>query len=146
MVFESSMTRTLRPLRWELVSFTRGPLLNKQKEPRAALLKCNAIGQADGRFNISVYPLLCRSRHVFEDGFSMTQPFRFAVVMDPIAKIKFAKDSTLAMLLAAAARGWELTYFEQQDLWLRDGVAMGRGRPLRVFADPARWFELGEAR
>jgi glutathione synthase len=74
----------------------------------------------------------------------MTQPFRFAVVMDPIAKIKFAKDSTLAMLLAAAARGWELTYFEQQDMWLRDGVAMGRGRPLRVFADPARWFELGE--
>jgi glutathione synthase len=67
-----------------------------------------------------------------------------AVVMDPIAKVKFAKDSTLAMLLAAAARGWKLTYFEQSDLFLRDGVALGRGRPLRVFNDPARWFELGE--
>ncbi|HLA70549.1 MAG TPA: hypothetical protein VK624_03495, partial [Steroidobacteraceae bacterium] len=66
-----------------------------------------------------------------------------AVVMDPIAKLKFAKDSTLAMLLSAAARGWKLTYFEQSDLSLRDGVALGRGRPLQVFNDPARWFELG---
>jgi len=66
-----------------------------------------------------------------------------AVVMDPIAKVKFAKDSTLAMLLAAAARGWNITYFEQSDLFLRDGVALGRGHPLQVFNDPARWFELG---
>ncbi|MEJ0086790.1 MAG: glutathione synthase [Pseudomonadota bacterium] len=66
-----------------------------------------------------------------------------AVVMDPIAKVKFAKDSTLAMLLAAAARGWKLTYFEQSDLFLRDGLALGRGRPLQVFNDPAHWFELG---
>jgi glutathione synthase len=64
--------------------------------------------------------------------------------MDPIAKIKFAKDSTLAMLLAAAARGWKLTYFEQSDLFLRDGVALGRGRPLEVFANPEKWFALGE--
>jgi len=74
----------------------------------------------------------------------MQKPPGLAVVMDPIAKVKFAKDSTLAMLLAAAARGWELTYFEQSDLTLRDGVALGRGRPLQVFNDPARWFELGE--
>jgi glutathione synthase len=74
----------------------------------------------------------------------MLKTTRLAVVMDPIAKIKFAKDSTLAMLLAAAARGWQLTYFEQSDLFLRDGVALGRGRDLRVFADPAKWFELGE--
>lgn len=69
-----------------------------------------------------------------------------AVVMDPIADIKFAKDSTLAMLLAAAAQGFDLVYFELGDLWLRDGVACGRGRPLQVFADPTRWFALGEPR
>src|SRR5690349_292691 len=67
-----------------------------------------------------------------------------AVVMDPIAKIKFAKDSTLAMLLAASARGWKLTYFEQSDLFLRDGVALGHGRPLKVHNDSQKWFELGE--
>jgi len=69
---------------------------------------------------------------------------RLAVVMDPIQDIKFAKDSTLAMLLAASARGYQLLYLEQGDLWLRDGVALGRTRPLQVFKDPARWFELGE--
>ena len=74
----------------------------------------------------------------------MPKTTSLAVVMDPIAKIKFAKDSTLAMLLAAAARGWQLTYFEQSDLFLRDGVAYGRGQPLQVFANPQKWFELGE--
>ena len=75
----------------------------------------------------------------------MAQAPRVAVVMDPIDHIKFAKDSTLAMLLAAQARGWPLLYLEQSDLWLRDGVAFGRARPLTVHEDPARWFELGEA-
>jgi glutathione synthase len=73
----------------------------------------------------------------------MTRRVRLAVVMDPIADIKYAKDSTLAMLLAASARGYELTYFEQADLALRDGVAIGRGRTLQVRADPADWFTLG---
>ena len=67
-----------------------------------------------------------------------------AVVMDPIADIKFAKDSTLAMLLAAQADGFDLRYLELGDLMLRDGVALGRTRPLRVFKDTTRWFELGE--
>jgi len=74
----------------------------------------------------------------------MRKALSLAVVMDPIAKIKFAKDSTLAMLLAASARGWKLTYFEQSDLFLRDGVAYGRGRPLEVFNDASRWFALGD--
>jgi glutathione synthase len=69
---------------------------------------------------------------------------RLAVVMDPIADIKYAKDSTLAMLLAASRAGFELYYMELSDLHLRDGVALGRARPLQVFADPQRWFSLGE--
>jgi len=74
----------------------------------------------------------------------MPQTTSLAVVMDPIAKIKYAKDSTLAMLLAAAARGWTLSYLEQADLFLRDGVAYGRARPLKVYANPEKWFDLGE--
>src|ERR1700704_7061391 len=66
--------------------------------------------------------------------------------MDPIGAIKYAKDSTLAMLLAAQARGFELAYLEMQDLLLRDGVALGRVRPLTVTADPKSWFTLGEPR
>jgi len=70
---------------------------------------------------------------------------RLAVVMDPIESIKPAKDTTLAMLLAAQARGWELWYARQEDLRLQDGIAQGRLRPLRVQDDLHRWFELGEA-
>src|SRR5689334_14110395 len=76
----------------------------------------------------------------------MKQPIRLGVVMDPIAQIKYAKDSTLAMLLAARARGFELIYMEQRDLSMRDGKAFARMRPLTVAADPVTWFALGEPR
>jgi len=76
----------------------------------------------------------------------MSSKATLAVVMDPIADVKFAKDSTLAMLWAAAADGFDLLYLELGDLWLRDGVACGRARPLEVFKDPNRWFALGEPR
>jgi len=65
--------------------------------------------------------------------------------MDPIEAIKPAKDSTLAILLAAQARGWDLFYAEQKDLYLRDGVAFGRLAPLKVFEDPKAWFTRGGA-
>jgi glutathione synthase len=73
----------------------------------------------------------------------MSKHIRLAVVMDPIAKLKYAKDTTLAMLLAAQARGWSLHYLELADLRLRDGVAEGRSRELSVAADPQAWYRLG---
>jgi glutathione synthase len=76
----------------------------------------------------------------------MSHPKTLGVVMDPIADIKYAKDSTLAMLLAAQARGFQLLYLEQRDLSLRDGVALGRVRPLTVHANPDDWFSLGDPR
>ncbi|MCB1597941.1 MAG: glutathione synthase, partial [Gammaproteobacteria bacterium] len=57
---------------------------------------------------------------------------RLGVVMDPIAGIAVAKDSTLAMLIEAQRRGHELWYFEQSDLRLRNGEPLGTGRRLRV--------------
>jgi len=70
---------------------------------------------------------------------------RLAVLMDPIASINPAKDSTLAMMLAAQARGFDLHYLEQRDLWVRDGVAMARLRPVTVRDDLRDWYSLGEA-
>jgi len=67
---------------------------------------------------------------------------RLGVVMDPIAGITPAKDSTLAMLLAAQARDWALYYFEQKDLRLMNGEAIGAGCRVRVQDDPVSWFEL----
>lgn len=68
------------------------------------------------------------------------------VVMDPIASIYPHKDSSLAMLLEAQRRGWPIHYMEQQDLFVRDGSAWAYMRPLRVFDDKQRWFELGDPR
>jgi glutathione synthase len=72
-----------------------------------------------------------------------TRVLTIGVVMDPVAGINPAKDSTLAMLRAARDRGHRLRYYELGDLRLRDGVARGQGRELKVFDDANRWFELG---
>lgn len=67
---------------------------------------------------------------------------QLGVVMDPISSINYAKDSTLAMLWEAEARGWELYYFEQKDLLLRDGVPYGYASRLKVYRDATHWFTL----
>lgn len=67
---------------------------------------------------------------------------RLGVVMDSIATINIKKDTTFAMLLAAQARGWIIHYFEQRDLFLRDGQAFGRVRLLQVADDQSGWFSF----
>ncbi len=71
---------------------------------------------------------------------------KIGVVMDPIASINYKKDSTMALLWAAADRGWQLFYMEQHDLFLDQGKAHARLAPLQVFRNPERWFELGDGR
>lgn len=70
-------------------------------------------------------------------------PIRTGIVMDPISGISPAKDSSLAMLLEAQARGHELTYLEMADLKVIEGVACGRGRPLQVRDQTDDWYTLG---
>ncbi|HEY8265996.1 MAG: glutathione synthase [Vicinamibacteria bacterium] len=69
---------------------------------------------------------------------------RLAVLMDPLETIKPAKDSTIAMLRAAAQRGCETLVFGQADLWTRDGRAFARLAPIEVTGDGKDWFRLGE--
>lgn len=70
---------------------------------------------------------------------------RLGVVMDPIDAIHYQKDTTLAMLWAAQDRGWTLHYMEPEDLYLEGSTPMADARPLQVFRDPARWYQLGDA-
>jgi glutathione synthase len=71
---------------------------------------------------------------------------RLGVVMDPIDHIKPYKDTTLALMLAAQVRGWSLHYLEMHDLSLRDGIALGRARDVKVHDDKQHWFDFtGEA-
>jgi glutathione synthase len=70
-------------------------------------------------------------------------PLDVIVVMDPIASIKIAKDTTFAMLLEAQRRGHRLHYVRPGGLALRDGAAVAQVAPLQVRDDKADWFSLG---
>jgi len=70
---------------------------------------------------------------------------KLGIVMDPISEINIKKDSSFAMLMAAQDRGYQLFYMEMADLAMVNGVAMANMRPLTVFNDASKWFELGEA-
>lgn len=70
---------------------------------------------------------------------------KLGIVMDPIADISYKKDTSLALLLAAAKRGWQLFYMEQADLYLDQGRAMANMQALEVFADPQQWYRLEPA-
>ncbi|HET8806989.1 MAG TPA: glutathione synthase [Methylophaga sp.] len=70
---------------------------------------------------------------------------RIGIVMDPISAINTKKDSSLAMLLAAQARGWQIYYMQQSDVFLRDGQVLASMATLTVQDDPHDWFQLGDA-
>ena len=72
-------------------------------------------------------------------------PRTLAVLMDPIARIRPKKDTTLALLLEAQRRGYTLLYMSHGDLAVRDGAAWARLAPLAVRDDPHDWFTLGDA-
>ncbi len=67
---------------------------------------------------------------------------RLGVVMDPIGSIHVKKDSTYAMLMEAQQRGWEISYMEQADLYVREGRAMASMRRLKLLDGQAPWFEF----
>ncbi len=69
---------------------------------------------------------------------------KLGVVMDPIESINYTKDSTLAMLVAAQNKGWELFYLQQEDLYQQEGIAYGSIRPLQARYNPEDWYTLGE--
>ena len=71
---------------------------------------------------------------------------KLGVVMDPIGSINYKKDSTLAMLWEAQARGWQLFYMEPGDLYLANQQAQASVRPLTVHHDPDHWYDLAEVK
>ena len=66
------------------------------------------------------------------------------VLMDPLETIHPAKDSTIAMLAAAARRGCETWSLGQGDLSVRDGQAIARLRPIEVTGTGRDWYRSGE--
>jgi len=73
------------------------------------------------------------------------QPIKLGVVMDPISQVKVAKDSSMAMMLEAQQRGYELYYMEMKDLYLEQGQCRATTHKVKVFDDSEHWYELSDA-
>ena len=118
----------------------------------STLLKCKLSAAKAGEFSLTQRTTDANLRRHFTPSAAPFCPIagehnmtvRVGIIMDPIAQIAFKKDSSLAMLLAAQARGWTLHYMEQRDLYQLAGEARARMRPIKVFNDPQRWYETGE--
>lgn len=64
--------------------------------------------------------------------------------MDPISQVKVAKDSSMAMMLEAQSRGYELYYIEMKDLYLDQGRCFATTHKVKVFDDSNHWYELSD--
>lgn len=69
----------------------------------------------------------------------------FAFVVDPLDSLKAYKDSSIAMMRAAQARGHSLFAVDQAALFWDNGVARARVHPLHVSSDNHAWYSTGEA-
>lgn len=67
---------------------------------------------------------------------------KLGIVMDPIDRINVKKDSSLAMLLEAGSRDYELYYMEMGDLYLLNGRAHATMKPLQVEQNDQNWYRL----
>lgn len=65
---------------------------------------------------------------------------KIAFILDPLAKLKVEKDSSVAMMAAAATRGHQLFACEQGQLSLSGGVVVGDFVELTLSGETPRWF------
>lgn len=71
---------------------------------------------------------------------------KLGVIMDPIAQINPKKDTTLAMLLEAERRAWEIYVMHQSDVYALNGKAYGRMTETHVKDDLQNWYTSHETK
>ncbi|WP_428086837.1 glutathione synthase [Candidatus Thioglobus sp.] len=69
------------------------------------------------------------------------KPIKIAVLMDDIKNIKPHKDSSLAMMLEATRRNWEIYTFDASDLFAQEGEVLATCARTYVFDDAQHWYE-----
>jgi len=62
--------------------------------------------------------------------------------MDPIESINPKKDSTLAMMLAAHERSWQVSVFTQSDLIIQNSNVCIKRRHVTPFDNVTEWFKI----
>ncbi|HSJ98750.1 MAG TPA: glutathione synthase [Myxococcota bacterium] len=71
---------------------------------------------------------------------------KIAFVVDPLERLQAYKDSTVAMMRAAAARGHEVEALQAGGIFVLEGSVRGRARRLELRDDDADWYRAGDAR
>ena len=71
-------------------------------------------------------------------------PFKMGFVLDPIAGLNHAKDSSLALILAAQRRGHRCFYWQPHAMRLEGEAVWAGMQVVRVDLQAEPWFELGE--
>lgn len=72
---------------------------------------------------------------------SMTE-YKLAIVMDPLELIKPWKDSSVAMMLEAQARGWTIHYLTINDIYMDNSISHARYQVLKLTDDNEQWYEV----
>jgi len=67
-----------------------------------------------------------------------------ALILDPLDGLKAYKDSSVAIMRAAAARGHRLWAIQREELCWRDGRVFARTQPIEVLPQDAPWYRGGE--
>jgi glutathione synthase len=71
---------------------------------------------------------------------------KLAFILDPLEGLKAAKDSSIAMMRAAARRGHEVSTMQRETLRWRDGAVVAAALRIEPAAHDDAWFLPGETR
>ncbi|MBV1876467.1 MAG: glutathione synthase [Pseudomonadales bacterium] len=69
---------------------------------------------------------------------------KFGVLMDPLPTINPKKDSTLAMMVAAQNKGWDIFVIEQNGLFILDAEVQARQLRITIDESKADWYQIEE--
>lgn len=72
-----------------------------------------------------------------------TLKYSVAIVMDPIQSLNIKKDTTIAMIREAQARGLTLYYCQPRDLFVREGVVYAELTPFSIDLTAHPFYTLG---
>jgi glutathione synthase len=71
---------------------------------------------------------------------------KLAFIVDPLDGLRAYKDTSIAMMRAAAARGHAIWAMQREALFWRDGLTQARARQVTPAADERHWYVAGEER
>ena len=75
----------------------------------------------------------------------MSRALKLAFILDPLATLTAYKDSSIAMMRAAAARGHQVWALQRPALSWRDSAVVARALPIRLFVGDGPWYEAAGA-